>query len=189
MDEGLITPPIDCMNHRRVRLNFNKNYHVYPDDADHAQIAEVDIRSSDDGVTWGDWVNLLHWDRTTVTEYDTDPEQVDISAYADHKFIQVRWHYYDATFDYWFAIDDVRVSGDKEKEEPGKVIDLGYAEGKVSLGWEAFGGGNYTVEYTEDLASGNWQPVPDVTWPITETTWPGEDIGVLPGRYYRVRSE
>jgi len=192
MDEVLVTPPIDCTNHRRVRLNFNKNFHVYPDDTDHLQIAEVDIRSSDDGVTWSDWVNLLHWDMTTVAEFETAAEEVDIAAYADHKIIQIRWHYYDATFDYWFAVDDIVVAGDREKEEPGKIIDLGYAAGVANLTWDAFGGGSYTVEFTEDLTSGDWVtvPVPGQTWPITETTWSG-DIGDIfdTGGYLRVRSE
>jgi len=57
-----------------------------------------------------------------------------------------------------------------------------------SLSWGAFGGGNYTVEYCDDLAGANWQPVPG-TWPTTETAWSGEDIAPLSGRYYRVRSE
>jgi hypothetical protein len=61
--------------------------------------------------------------------------------------------------------------------------------GKVGLSWDTFGGGNYTVEYTDDLGPANWQPVPGVSWPITEATWSGEDIGALPTRYYRVRSE
>ena len=109
VDEELITPPIDCTGHSDVRLDFSKNYRVYPEDTWNAQIAEVDVRSSDDGVTLGSWVNLVHYDRTTVAEYDTDPEHVDISQYADGKIIQIRFHYYAADFDYWFAIDNIRV--------------------------------------------------------------------------------
>jgi hypothetical protein len=118
VDEELITPKIDCTDHVKVRLDFNMNYKVYTDDTNHFQIAEVDIRSSDDGITFGRWVKLFHYDRTTVAEFETGAKQVDISAYADGKFIQIRCHFYEANFDYWFAVDDIRVSGEK-------AIDIG----------------------------------------------------------------
>jgi len=116
---------------------------------------------------------------------------VDLSLY-DGKVIQIRFHFYEANYDYWFAIDDVVVSGDKKpEEEPDYVVsDMGYAEGTAQLDWDAFGGGNYTVEYTNDLATPNWQPVPGETWPITATTWSGDIAGIFgQGVYLRVRSE
>jgi hypothetical protein len=192
MDEELITPTIDCTRHFRVRLNFNKNYRPYFDDTDHLQIAEVDIRSSDDGVIWGDWINLLHWDRTTVADIESNPEEVDIAAHADGKFIQVRWHFYDAMFDYWFAVDDIRISGDKVEEPPlkGDILTIGYVEGVAALEWEEFGPGNYTVEYTNDLTSGSWDPIPGEAWPITATNWSGNIDAIFgEGVYLRVVSE
>jgi hypothetical protein len=191
-DEELITPNIDCTNHRQVRLEFNMNYLAYPDDTTHLQIADVDIRSSDDGVVWGDWVNLLRWDTSTVAESASGPEEVDISANADGKIIQIRFHYYDANFDYWFAVDDLRVSGDKVEVPPekGNILTIGYVAGVADLTWEVFGPGNYTVQYTADLPSDDWQPVPGVTWPITDTTWSGNIDAIFgQGVYLRVRSE
>ena len=61
--------------------------------------------------------------------------------------------------------------------------------GKVELVWGEFGGGSYTVQYTDDVTAGDWQPAPGFSWPITETSWSGEHIGALAGRYYRVLSE
>jgi len=61
-------------------------------------------------------------------------------------------------------------------------------ENRVAISWEPFGGGQYTVQWTDDLFSGAWHSVPG-TWPSTETSWPGEDISALNGRYYRVMSE
>jgi len=187
-DEELITPEIDCTNHTKLRLNFNKNFRVYSEDTAHDQVGEVDVRE-----VGGDWVNLLRFDITTVDlnqdpADDTTPEVVDLSAY-DEKIIQIRWHYYEANYDYWFAIDDVVVSGDKKPEKPpeGDVTGVVLDQGKVALTWES-SADNYTVEYTDDLAGANWQPVPG-TWPTTEMTWSGEDIGALTHRYYRVRSE
>jgi len=111
LNEELITPDIDCTNHRLVRLDFNMNYRAYAEDADHEQIAEVDIRRSNDGLKWSSWTNLLRWDRTTVADIESGSQQVNLSAIADGKHIQIRFHFYDAMYDYWFAVDDVRVSG------------------------------------------------------------------------------
>jgi hypothetical protein len=189
-DEELITPTIDCTKHTKIRLDFIKNYRAYPDDAAHDQIAEVDVRSSDDGSAWGGWVNLLRWERSSVTEFAIGPEQVNLSAQADGKFIQIRWHYYEANFDYWFAIDNVRVSGDRGEEPPPPRPTIGIEGDNVSLSWEHFGGGSYTVEYTEDLTADDWRPVEGVTWPIVE----GGGVVPIPlphpaALYYRVRSE
>jgi hypothetical protein len=189
MDEGLLTPQLDCTNWIKLRLDFNKNFRIYPDDTTHLQVGEVDIRTYDEETSsWGAWINLLHYDRNNVADINSTPEQVDLSAYDETK-LQIRWHFHQATYDYWFAVDDIVLTGEMKEIPSGQVLSLGLVEGKVELTWEAFGGGNYTVEYSGDLTSGNWQPVSGVAWPITETTWPGESIGALPTRYYRVRSE
>ncbi|MDP2897092.1 MAG: right-handed parallel beta-helix repeat-containing protein [bacterium] len=115
-DEELITPEIDCTDWVRVRLHFNKNYRIF-DDMDHLQVAEVDVRAYDEDIgTWGDWVNLLRLDMTILPPWtdpaiDSRPEALDLSAY-DGKKIQIRWHFYEAVYDYWFAIDEITVSGD-----------------------------------------------------------------------------
>jgi hypothetical protein len=189
MDEGLLTPELDCTSFTKLRLDFSKNFRVYPEDTDHLQVGEVDIRTYDEETSsWSDWITLLRWDTTTVADINSDSEQVNLSAY-DGKKLQIRWHFSQAQYDYWFAVDDVKLSGETKEIPSGQVLSLGLVEGKVELIWEVFGGGNYTVEYTDDLASGNWQAVPGVAWPITETAWPGEPIGALPTRCYRVRSE
>jgi hypothetical protein len=58
----------------------------------------------------------------------------------------------------------------------------------VSLTWDAFGSGQYTVQWTNDLVVGPWQAATG-TWPTTETVWAGEEISGLGSRYFRVRSE
>jgi hypothetical protein len=194
VDEELITPTIDCTGHRLARLYFNMNYRVYTEDTDptHTQNADVDLRTSDDGVTWGNWMNLLSWDRTTVAETASGAEEVDISALADGKFFQVRWRFYNANFDYWFAVDDVRIIADRIDVPPpkGNILSVGYVAGVADLTWETFGGGNYTVQYTTDLTSGSWDPVPGTTWPITATDWSGDISAILgQGAYLRVRSD
>ncbi len=188
-DEELITPKIDCTNYKRVRVEFSMNYRAYPDDTQHLQVAEVDIRSSDDGVIWGNWVNLRRWDTSIVGVTASGRERVDLSAHADGAFIQLRWRFHEANYDYWFAVDDIRVSG--EPEPPSHDFHmLWYANGVVDYSWAEFGGGNYTVQYTDDLTSRNWWPVPGHTWPITWTSWSGDITSIFDKAVYlRVRSE
>ncbi len=190
-DEELITPTLDCTGHRSVRLNFTMNYKRYIDDVDHDQIADVDVRSSEDGVTWGNWTNLLRWDINTVADTASGAQEVDLSAHADGQFIQVRWRFHEANYDYWFAIDDIRVSGDKGNGQPPvEGPPIRYRNGVAEIWWYAFGTGNYTVEYTDDLTSAIWNPVPGVTWPITRTAWSGDITAIFAKAVYlRVRSE
>jgi hypothetical protein len=109
LDERLVSKEVDCTNHIKVRLNFSKNYRAYSEDLEHLQVAEVDIQVLANGI-WGQWVNLFHWDRNYGTS--TMPVQVDIASLADKKKIRLRWHFYEAKWDDWFAIDQVRVSGE-----------------------------------------------------------------------------
>jgi hypothetical protein len=118
---------------------------------------------------------------------DAEPEEVDVSAYADNKKIQIRWHFYDVQWDYWFAVDEIRVSGEPAGPLPPPA---GISEGPAGpvLSWEEFGDGNYTLEFTDDLLSGMWKKLPG-TWPITSTTW--QDTSATDAvliRFYRAES-
>jgi len=66
------------------------------------------------------------------------------------------------------------------------VVTIGTVENAVSLGWEAFGDGHYTVQWMDN--HGIWQDVPGTFWPITKTSWTGEDIRNIGKRFYRVIS-
>jgi hypothetical protein len=67
-------------------------------------------------------------------------------------------------------------------------IALGFG-GTMSLTWQPFGSGRYTVLSCDDLRVGNWMPVPGTDWPIGETSWQGEQISDLHRRFYRIKSE
>jgi len=190
-DEQLITKEIDCTEWIKLRLNFDRNYRAYLEDTVHAQTADVDVRVITAGVP-GSWVNLLHLDRSifapgTDPAIDSGSEEFDLSAY-DGKKIQLRWHYYNANYDYWFAVDNVKLSGERKELPRGAIQQMRLVAGKVELSWSAFGTGNYTVECTDDIAKGDWKPVTG-TWPSTQTTWPGEATTGIKTRFYRVRSQ
>ncbi len=60
----------------------------------------------------------------------------------------------------------------------------------LSLSWQPFGTGEYTVEWTNDLYRGAWETPPG-DWPITDPAWTDENVlgGGANKRFYRVRGE
>ena len=194
LNEELISPEIDTDGYTGLRLTFDWNYRIY-DDVDHDQIAEADIRVYDpDALAWGEWNNLMHLEQSDV-DLNLDPpemsdnEVLDLSAY-DRKIIQVRWHFYDADWDYWFAIDNVRVSGipmppplPPQFLRPGGVTE-DTAELCVGPGF----GEQYTIQYCDDLVIGNWHFIPGIEWPIAEPRCILDDIRGVRQRFYRVGS-
>jgi hypothetical protein len=185
LDERLVSKEVDCTNYLKVRLNYSKNYSRYFEDPDHLQVAEVDIRVFDNGV-WGNWVNLSHWDRDTGSS--STPEQLDIASLADKKKIQVRWHFYQAKWDYWFAMDQVRVSGEPLPIQAGKITKVTLSVGQVSLTWTVFGNKQYTVQQTDNLVGATWTSAPG-TWPISAQTWTSGDVSGNKKLFYRVMGQ
>lgn len=58
----------------------------------------------------------------------------------------------------------------------------------VSLTWESFGGGQYTVRWADRLLGSQWRNVSG-PWPTPDTSWAGEDITGIGQRYYHVMSQ
>jgi hypothetical protein len=185
LDEELISPAVDCRNYTGVRLRFSKNINVFEKDPDgDPQLCDVDVRVQDEQTLgWGDWVNVFRRDRTQGD--DASPEDMDLSGIADGKKVQLRWHFYQTYYDYWFAVDNIVVSG---VARTGGLVPIVLAGGSVTLRWEPFGTGKYTVQYTDDLTAHNWQDVAG-SWPITQTKWTGDATTGVPKRFYRVISE
>jgi len=166
LDEEMLSRQVDCTDWTDVRLTFNKNYRIYVEDPEHLQIAEVDIRAFDRRMGWSLWVNLLHLDTSSVPAglnppELSGPERFDLSAH-DGKRIQLRFHFYDAEYDYWFAVDNIRVSGHFHYEPP--II---WPPEGITVTWTPFGNGEYSVEYTTDLM-GTWTTI---AGPFTQTSF------------------
>jgi hypothetical protein len=185
-DEEMLSPEVDCAGWTKLRLNFNKNYRIYPLelDPDRTQDAEVDIRSFDPASGWSNWTNLLHLDMSDVdVNADppelSDPEVFDLSAYDGNK-IQLRFHFFHAQYDFWFAVDQIRVSGVQEAVEI-PLPDIALAAGNVTISWTTFGAGQYSVEYTSNL-KGTWTKI---AGPFAQTSFteamPADKTG-----YYRI---
>jgi hypothetical protein len=182
LNEEMLSPEVDCTAWTNLRLNFNYNYRIY-DDVAHTQTAEVDMRSFNPTTGWSGWTNLLHLEMSDVDPTADPPElsgpQVfDLSAY-DGKKIQLKFHFFDAEYDYWFAVDKVRVSGVQVvKEIPRPIITL--TPPNVTVSWDAFAG-QYSLEYTANL-KGTWTKI---AGPFSQTSFT-EAMRTDETGYYRI---
>jgi hypothetical protein len=100
MDEQLITQNIDCTGLADVMLRFKHDFVYFSGD----EVADVDIRV--DGAPWQNAV------RYQGSDY-AGPVEISLSGFgADgDPNVQIRWHYYNANYDYYWGVDDVEVLG------------------------------------------------------------------------------
>ncbi len=189
LDEQLIGPQIDCTGFLKVTVQFGSNIQIYePDVGIFDQVYDLDLATYDeDQQSWSDWNNVLHHEGNDGD--NSSPKLVDVSALADGKKIKLRWRFWKANYDYWWAVDNIRVMGEKPSATPGKVLSVAIAADKVSLSWESFGTGSYRVQFTDNLSSAVWSDVPGSAWPTTETQWTGDNLSAVRSRWYRVVSE
>ncbi len=99
MNEQLITQSYDCSGHPIIELQFDHEFsHVSN------EIGTVAIR-----IDQGPWQNLITYDQPGIwTESGT--VRVDISTYAlGQNDVQFRWHYFDADYEHFWGIDNVKV--------------------------------------------------------------------------------
>lgn len=102
-DEQLITPPRDLRTAILATLEWDQEFVWYPGRGD--EKGDVDVRSS---ATGGAWVNVRRNQGSTTLE--PDHRKIDITTLAaGAQNVQIRFHYYDASFEWWWAIDNVRL--------------------------------------------------------------------------------
>jgi hypothetical protein len=100
MDEQLITPPIDCSSSKTVALQFDHDFVDYD-----FEVAEVKVRSANTG---GAWVTRARYSKAPAS----GTVVLDITAEAaGAPDLEVNWHYYDANWEYHWAVDNVFVDG------------------------------------------------------------------------------
>ena len=106
MNEQLITQNIDCTNLTGVTLRFKHDFEYYA-----VEVGDVDIR-----VNGGEWQNLA---RYQVANY-AGLVELDLSGFgADGAAgVQIRWHYYNANYDWYWGVDDVQIIATSVVEAP-----------------------------------------------------------------------
>ena len=106
MDEQLISDPIDTSAFSSLTLQFTHEFRWYVGGLD--EQADVHVRSS---ATGGSWVLLQNYSG----EDASGTEQFDISIFSAPD-LQIRFHYYNAEYEWWWAVDDVVLIGDNGLE-------------------------------------------------------------------------
>ncbi len=103
MDEILESPEVNTAGATSLTLEFD---HYYNDYSLGTEIADVDVW---DGALWQ---NVYSASGADVGAWGTpDHQSIDIVAYANSA-MKVRFHYYNANYDMYWAVDNVVVSGD-----------------------------------------------------------------------------
>ncbi|MBI5055712.1 MAG: SMP-30/gluconolactonase/LRE family protein, partial [Nitrospirae bacterium] len=103
MNTELRTPVLDMSGMSTVKLEFRTDFRYYSSGG--AEVADVDV--SVNGGT--DWSTV--WQKTGADYRGPKTEVVDISSAAGQNNVMIRFHYYNAAYDWWWQIDDVKISG------------------------------------------------------------------------------
>jgi hypothetical protein len=106
MNEQLITHSINCTGLTNVKLRFKHYFRHW-----RTEIGDVDIR-----VNGGQWQNAARYqgaDYSGLVELALSGFQAD----GDPN-VQIRWHYYNANYDYYWGIDDVQIIAALAVQEP-----------------------------------------------------------------------
>jgi len=114
LDEELISPIIDCAGYSKVGVEFTCNIKVYEDDPNESpQTTDLDVSVYDsDSGTWSPWSNLFTRQMVAGDWSSETPRFFSVSPFADGRSIKLRWRFHEARYDYWWAIDNVKVTGE-----------------------------------------------------------------------------
>ena len=102
MDESLLTTHYNLKDYSSAFLQFTHVFKFYD-----SEKADVEIRSS---LTQGQWTLLKQYSNAN----SSGTEKIDISKYAaGASDVQVRFRYYEAEYDWFWALDDIYILGSK----------------------------------------------------------------------------
>jgi len=116
MNETLVSPIIDCSGCDEVILYF---WHQFASSSRGGETGDVDIR-----VDNGPWQNVRQFrikgssgsihSSVNIILFQNNI-QLDLSSWTSgHTNVQLRWHYYDARYNSYWGIDDVRILDEPE---------------------------------------------------------------------------
>jgi len=112
IDASLISPTINCSMYSDIRLVFNNWFQNYY--GGNVEIGDIDV--SINGSTWQNVAkftsntsyNIVDAGREVIVRL---PENVNFQSN-----VQIRWHYYNASYEWFWGIDNVNLIGSKKME-------------------------------------------------------------------------
>jgi hypothetical protein len=152
MDTRLITPALDFRYHTNIILQFATDFRPYSENDDlYYEVGAVEY--STNGT---DWIYL--WDHAGSSI--DGPATVNLNNLSGRNNIRLAFHYYDANYDNWWQVDNVRIEATR-RPLPTTHIALGTATGtnNVAFSWSG-SEGYYTVFYSTNLTTGIWRLAP-----------------------------
>jgi hypothetical protein len=103
-DEELITPVMSLATATTVTLDFDQYFRWYGGGQN--EICDVDVKSS---LTGSAWVNVLR--QQGASSPNPDHKTLNLTAQAaGAPDVQIRFHYYQASYDYYWQVDNVKVT-------------------------------------------------------------------------------
>lgn len=108
IDASLVSPIIDCSLGSNLRLVFNNWFQNYG--GGNIERGDIDIRISN-----GPWQTVASFiDNGSYNVVDAGKEVVvRLPSIADYQSnVQIRWHYYNANYDWYWGIDNVKIVGE-----------------------------------------------------------------------------
>lgn len=106
INSSLLTPVLDLRSCLRVELEFRSDFYVYSG----YEIADIDLSVNGKA---GPWTNVWRAQYSDFTGFDL----LDLSdVVAGRSNVVVRFRYYDAYYDNWWELDDIRVRGEVDAD-------------------------------------------------------------------------
>ncbi len=113
MDEQLITAAVGPWNYPHVTLDFDHKFKYWADGL--AEKADVDVRSL---ATVHTWVNVARFSGADAAGHVS----IDLTPYVSSPSLEIRFHYYDAQYEWYWAVDDVTIRGNQGQVCSGPAI-------------------------------------------------------------------
>ena len=145
MDTELRTMTLDLTEVQTATLQYVT---AYNDIATGGDIADVDV-SIDGGSIW---TNILHWDADHSPNGPGELVQLDLTPFAGNPNVLIRYHYYLATYDWWWEVDQVDVFG---CVVPGAAPDIAVTPAELTQTLQA----NQTADQTFNIANNGLLPL------------------------------
>ena len=119
LDEFLISPEISCSGYAHVVLQYTHEFLNWSN-----EYADVDFRyttsPSPNESDWSGWETVAFYEGADYFGF----EKIDLYSFIEEEIdktsiskIQIRWHYYNAFWDWYWIIDDVTFCGYSSDEE------------------------------------------------------------------------
>ncbi len=109
MDTELRTPPFDLAGLQTVFLEFKSDFHWYAAGGDETAAVEISPAG-----TSGPWTPV--WQRSGEEARGPSTETVDVTSLAALRTnVVIKFHYSGVNGDWWWQVDDVRISGNTDR--------------------------------------------------------------------------